>query len=278
MMAASSGAAVHSEAYSNPSETNVEAGRQQLNACLRSIVMSRSAFLLFHGFHPAADNVVSIGDLAEGASSKNTPRPDFTNSKENEGLLEDCLGISSLETEITKALGKRLHATLKNLTTIAEAKVTDESNSKKNPPRLDIAHGERENGSLVGFVEVGLTPKETALESEPEKLDQLFWKKVHQAINYLRLLSRNDAEGDDEEGRRFKFSVKDTKTVLVCVIVTTRSRKSGRIAVFACERNGDNSWRMARYCGDRKVRRRKYRKRLSSTLIPSSTWLRTGLI
>lgn len=253
----SSGAAKSSDGYSNPSETNVATGRQQLNTSLRSIVMSRSVFTLFHGFNPVKDSVFSIGDLLEVDTSSAPERPDFTASNgeedEEDKLLLHCLQKSKKEVKITKEMGKELHGVCDKkfekvkLTTIVEAVVppNEETKTKKKPPRLDIAHGEREGGSLVGFVEVGVTPEDTAKDSEPQKIDQLFWKKVDQAVKYLNLLAENGVEAEDVDGEPFNLSVDTKRTLVLCVIVTNRKRDFGRIAIFACEPKGDGTWRMA---------------------------------
>ena len=249
----SSAAAKHSEGYSNPSETNVATGRFKLNLSLRSIVMSRAAFSLFHGFNPVETNIFRIGDIVE-TPSEPTERPNFTKSRENDNILSACFKKSTQETTITKDMGIQLRKVCDNkfasvkLTTIVEAEVPAEAGKKKKPPRLDVACGERIGGCLVGFVEVGLTNRDVSTESEPEKIDQLFWKKVDQAIHYLHLLSKNGVDGSDEDGEAFELHAKDKNTLLLCVIVMNRKRTFGRIAIFACEPkrgDGDGAWRMA---------------------------------
>jgi hypothetical protein len=245
----SSSAACNSSATSVPSETCVETGQINLNAWLRSIVMSRSAFLLFHGFNPVQNNVVSMHSLlGEGSSSEPArERPNFTGNKDNDNLLFGCLRSSDSEVIITKKLCERIGALSggKLLTPIAEAKFPSEI--KNNSPRLDIAIGGTSDQKLLGFVEVGLTAKGIAEENEPEKLDHLFWKKVNQAIQYLqRLLSSKGVTGVDAENKQYTFSVDTTKTLVLCVLVINRKRTLGRVAVFACEPNENNNcWRMA---------------------------------
>jgi hypothetical protein len=104
-----------------------------------------------------------------------------------------------------------------------------------------------EDQKLVGFVEVGLTAKGIAKDSEPVKIDHLFWKKVNQAIEYLRRLWSSDGvtyvDADKNQGM---FRVGKTKTLVLCVVVVNRQRTFGRVAVFACEPNENiNCWRMA---------------------------------
>jgi hypothetical protein len=213
-------------------------------------VMSRSAFMLFHGFNPVQNNVVSMHSLlAEGSSSEPTREmPNFTVNKDNDNLLSECMKSSTSEVAITKKMCKQIGALFEGtlLTSIAEAKLP--SDNKNNSPRLDIAIGEMsEDQKLVGFVEVGLTAKGIAKENEPKKLDHLFWKKVNQAIEYLRrLLSSDGVTVVDEENKQCTFRVGKTKTLVLCVVVLNRQRMFGRVGVFACEPNENNNcWRMA---------------------------------
>ncbi|KAL3908924.1 MAG: hypothetical protein SGILL_008295 [Bacillariaceae sp.] len=252
----SSALAKNSEGYSAPSESNVATGRHKLNESLRSIVMSRTAFSLFHGFNPVPTNVYSICDNAAGSIGP-APynRPDFTNVPTGEGedynqLLLNSLNKSTNEVAITKDMGSRLRRVLdekhqnKKLTTFVEAEIPMGGNKRKSP-RLDVACGGKLSGSLSGFVEVGLTPKDTSHHSEAQQIDWLFWNKINQAIDYLHLLTKMGVKGKDENKEEFKLHVAEQKTLLLCVIVTNRARNFGRIAIFACEPKKNGHWRMA---------------------------------
>lgn len=253
----SSGDTVNSSASSVPSESRVELGRRNLNLWLRSIVMSRSTFLLFHGFNPVEDNVVSMRSLLlpdERRSSSNAARLDFTRNMDNGGFLLDCWKCLNSETQITKKVSARLNERVFSggqlATSVSEASFpVDET---QNGPRLDIAFGETSTSaevpSLVGFVEVGLTASGISTDKEPEKIDHLFWKKVCQATLYLQLL----LETEKVKGDGYVFSVGENKTLMLCVLVTNRQKTQGRIAVFACEpkmgdpeQDGSCYWRMA---------------------------------
>lgn len=51
--------------------------------------------------------------------------------------------------------------------------------------------------------------------------------------------------GKDQDGEEYRLQVDKNKTLLLCVIVMTRDRSKGRIAMFACEPKKDGEWRMA---------------------------------
>lgn len=260
----------NSEAYSVPSETNVAVGRQLLNKSLRSIVMSRTAFTLFHGFNPAQDkdgpstppyscwirDVVCTCPSTSGSASggkNNAPIPNFTvvpDDEEYDKLLLQSFSFTN-ETNITRDMVRRLRTVCdeqhgqKKLITFAEANVVIMPEKKKKCPRLDVAFGSKDGGSLDAFVEVGLTPKDTLQVEIDRKIDQLFWKKINQAVNYLALLSTKGVAGKDQDGEEYSLQVDKNKTLLLCVIVMTRDRSKGRIAMFACEPKKDEEWRMA---------------------------------
>lgn len=216
--------------------------------------MSRTAFSLFHGFNPVPTNVYSICDIATGSiGPASYNRPDFTTvptGEDYDQVLLNSLNMSTSEVPITKDMGRRLRRVLddkhqnKKLTTFVEAEIPMGGNKRKSP-RLDVACGGKLSGSLNGFVEVGLTPKDTSSHSEPEKIDWLFWSKVDQAIDHLHLLAKMGVKGKDENGEEFELHVEKQKTLLLCVIVTNRARTFGRITIFACEPKKDGHWRMA---------------------------------
>jgi len=274
----SSGLTGNSEGYSASSETNVEVGRQLLHKSLRSIVMSRTAFTLFHGFNPAsypadptavpAQNKEGpgtppyhcwIGDVfctcpstsgSPSGEKNNPPIPNFTvvpEGKEYDGLLLKSFKYEN-ETNITKEIVKLLQYQLQRLITFAEASVVHESEKKQKWARLDVALGKKDGDLLGAFVEVSLTPKGTPPSEINQKLDQLFWKKINQAVNYLALLSKKQVERKDQDRKTYRLKVDEGKTFLLCAIVMTRDREKGRIAMFACEPKKDkkdNKWRMA---------------------------------
>eukprot|EP00978_Attheya_sp_CCMP212_P014023 scaffold35520_cov30-Attheya_sp.AAC.1 len=257
----SSDQARNSAGYSDPSESDVATGRQLLNESLRSIVMSRTAFSLFHGFNPTSKSVYWIHDVGcstavtSGSSSGNdayAPIPNFTKFTVDEdysGLLLQSFKKATNEVGIKKEMASLLHDVLdkrypQKITTFVEAEAPISSNKKK-APRLDVTLGAKEGGTLNGFVEVGLTPVDTPDDYLSETVDQLFWKKVDLAINYLRLVSTEGVEGKDADGEEFKLHVYPQKTLLLCVIVMTRKKCLGRIAIFACEPKKKGEWRMA---------------------------------
>jgi len=260
---ASSAAAISTEGYSNPSESNVATGRQKLNESLRSIVMSRTAYSLFHGFNPDQDeSVYWIRDIVETERSSgdrsNNSLPNFTivpDGEDYDELLGQSFSGFTNEVDITKNMGKRLQKVIddkhkeKGEITFVEAPIPiegHEGESKKKAPRLDVACGGKIKGELNAFVEVGLTPRDTPVRAEPQKIDQLFWKKINQAIDYLELLAKFGVNGKDTDGEEYELRADKMKTLLLCVIVTNRARTFGRIAVFACEpKDSTGNWRMA---------------------------------
>ena len=170
----------NSEAYSVPSETNVTVGRQLLNKSLRSIVMSRTAFTLFHGFNPAPNSAGPtavpaqdkdgpsnppyscwIRDVActcpstsgsEGGEKNNAPVPNFTvvpDDEEYDKLLLQSFRFTN-ETNITGDMARRLRTVCdeehqqKKLITFAEASVVNVPEKKKKWPRLDVAWGSKD--------------------------------------------------------------------------------------------------------------------------------------
>lgn len=254
----SSGQASNTSGYSVPSESDVATGRHLLNKWLRSIVMSRTAFLLFHGFNPTTTR---SSTRSISTSNVNGSMPDFTvvtTKDEDHGqLLLNSFKKFTNETNITREMGRLLHEIYnkkgpnrnsKMLTAFVEASVKISPLTKK-CPRLDVTWGEKVGGSLCGFVEVGLTPAGTPASAVAEKVDQLFWKKVDQAIRYLNLVTKMKVEGKDPDGGQCSLCVdiNGNKTLLICVIAMARDRRFGRIAIFACEpkAGGAGGWRMA---------------------------------
>ena len=174
-----------------------------------------------------------------------------TNASEAEkGILSQSCRGRTKEVPITNEMGRLLRDECDNkiqgetITTFAEAELQTSTNKKKSP-RLDVSWGDKGNGKLVAFIEVELTPKDTAQDSIDEKINQLFWKKVDQSIKYLELLSKHGAVRRDEAGEEYRLGCDSKVTVLLSVIVLKRDRSAGRMAIFACESEADASWRIA---------------------------------
>ena len=68
-------------------------------------------------------------------------------------------------------------------------------------------------------------------------LDNLFWQKVSQSLDYLTHLAEQMGVVCDTKGKTV-LSVKGP--VLRCVLVTDRARNRRRIAVFVCEPKGNS--------------------------------------
>ena len=193
-----------------------------------------------------------MDDEEEDDDTRNGKKLDFhkgASEAEKDVLLQSCKG-ETMEVPIATEMGRLLreecdrkieHETIK---TFAEAELPISTNKKK-APRLDVTWGDKVGGKLVAFVEVGLIPKSTTQDSVDEKIDQLFWKKIDQAIKYLGLLSKHGATGRDEAGEEYQLECDPEITLLLSAIVLKRDCSSGRMAVFACEPKADGSWRMA---------------------------------
>lgn len=230
----SSGAASRDDSVSPPSNTDVRSGRNKLQTSLRSVVMSRICYYLFHGFNP--DCTVKRVSFCP---TDNRAMPDFTAKKEDarDAILAESAKVSKREVPITKGMASRMDAlsSLKQAAfTFAEGKI---KTGEQQPPRLDVAHATTGGKNLVGFVEVGLMKDDESKASKKSErgadfyLDRLFWEKIDQAMNYLGLLSDTRAVATNEEEMKLVVN----ETLLFTVIVMDRARKFGRIAIFACE-------------------------------------------
>ena len=131
-----SGSTCREDSSSPPRSTNVLSGRNKLQTTLRSIVMSRACYYLFHGFNPECNpKKVSF------SPSDSREVPDFTTKRKDDdrdAILAGCARSSRDETTITKRIAARIDKleALKQLAfTFAEA---GGKTGETNPPRLDI--------------------------------------------------------------------------------------------------------------------------------------------
>ena len=119
--------------------------------------------------------------------------------------------------------------------------------ASRKDPALDIAFG-RENGTsgkkpLMAFCEAGFLKNGMSQPLRLERIDKLFWEKMHQSLSYLDLLIQNNLKLNDD-----RFTYEDDP-LLLGVLVASREMDLGRLAVFICEPkkgNNENSyWRVA---------------------------------
>ena len=101
-----------------PSDTNPSTGKKVLNNWLRSIIMSREAFSLFHGFNPNNSSFFSIKE-AIVAKKPTVTGPKFMEeaTRQEKALVKDVYESFSkrkeklvAETEMTKRLAAKLEA------------------------------------------------------------------------------------------------------------------------------------------------------------------------
>ena len=214
--------------------------------------MSETTFETFIGFNSNEKRLVHVNDdfvrgiCSSIADEKGLPSLDFwKDTPVATGLLTGPAHSSTKEDDISQAMASELDKRVK-----AQASESIAGVQQSLPPvetkwsrngHLDVIKGS--SNQVLAFVEVGLVKKYTQSQSTCQKLDEMFWKKVHQADNYLQHLYRNGAQVKTEKG---ELQVPhDGGTILFAVIVFDRNKTMGRMAIFTAERKGQGDYRVA---------------------------------
>ena len=153
-----------------PSDTNPSTGKKVLNNWLRSIIMSREAFSLFHGFNPNNSSFFSIKE-AIVAKKPTVTGPKFMEeaTQEEKDLVKDVYDSFSkrkkklvAETEMTKGMAAKLEAIGSGSGDFSATPELGLENGgdPRSYSRIDIAFGKEdtdgaEGKTLTGFIEVG---------------------------------------------------------------------------------------------------------------------------
>lgn len=248
----SNGQARYARSQGVPSDTGVPEGVTELNTALRSVVTNRAIFETFLGLND------DVGKLDETSFLKKIFTEEELNSlnfwstppdqRQMNGLLSGPAKQSTEETKITKAMVDALHnffnedssieqkATAtrydSGIEVLAEARLESlEQDKQRSEPKLDITFGR--NNRLLAFAEVGLIKKAAREATMSMSIDDLFWHKMHQIMNYLKRLNKGVlSPTGDANHVRFKAS----NTFLFSVIVFEKSDQSiGRMAIFCAE-------------------------------------------
>ena len=239
----SSNQAGDSGAKGRPSDGNISGGIGQLNTKLRSIVMSETTFRCFLGFNESRKD----GDLLKTLKFKELSGLNIWKSTKYQ--LPEPQG-EVIEKDLTDQMVTKLNAEVdlqvtrqdkKNqLIVIGEGNLprAQEGESGGNNPSLDVTVGR--GNQLLGFIEVGLTKKATKSDKAKfREIDKLFWEKVDQSSNYLRLLYADGGRvWKDMKQKKAKFEIKNNGTILFAVLVFARDKSMGRMAIFTAERKG----------------------------------------
>ena len=98
-------------------------------------------------------------------------------------------------------------------------------------PRLDVSIGLK--NMLLAFAEVGVSPSSS-------KIDQKFSEKMAQAHKYLSGLYTTDGAVWKTEGRKKAVLTASGRPILFAVIVFSKDRSIGRMAIFAAEPKPDD--------------------------------------
>ena len=235
----SSSGSKRSSSATPPSDSDMKRGKDILNDHLRSIVMSRTAFTLFHLFNHCPDSVFVIADLLKDDSFTRHKSPEIHHKATYQEILRKSVRGRQRETDITDEMTRLLReASTEKFTVTSEVEL--KGGSLHQGPRIDIAWESSDSvaSKLVGLVEMGFA----CSGDDGRQLDIIFWKKVSQALDYLDLLQDEDIKACTRERKGLVWE----GPLLLCVLVANRTWTLGRLAIFVCEpKKANKGWRMA---------------------------------
>lgn len=276
----SSGGCHYGESTGCASDATVWNGRNKLNRYLRSVLMSPVTFKMFVGFNACYKEAATqsprqtellqkmLGTNEEGLDSldffKETPEGLFqsaykTAKNEAQNLMENKITakmVIKLQDHINGSERKNVVVDDDDVDVCLtsrgptndegnEIKVLDqgrleaiERRKKGNDLKLDITVVSR--GRLIAFAEVGLIKNAANMGTDYRSIDNLFWKKVDQSIDYIKLFGH----GVKSPGNCKKQSEwKATGTILFAVMVFDKENKTvNRMAIFSAEPK-DEFWK-----------------------------------
>jgi len=249
----STGEAKYARSQGCPSDTNVPGGVENLNRALRSVVTDRAFFETFVGFNKTtAVDGRETGFLNKLFTKEEIESLDFWSNPKTSGLLSVPATHSKDETKITNMMVNVLSVFFEKealdidreeeipggMKVLAEARLESlEEGKPRSVPRLDITVGS--NDRLLAFVEVGLISKATNVATMSMSIDTLFWKKVHQVMNYLERLNKGvESARKDKIDRIFKVN----GNFLFSVIVFEKADHSiARMAIFCAQPKNEDA-------------------------------------
>ena len=264
---------------SPPSNSNAGEGIKFLNDHLRSVLTNRMFFEVFVLINRNLVDVGDNSDNnKKTATTTNASEINYDflrsiipqdrmpliesnhfwkNEEQFQGLLSTPINNkdNSGETDITKQMVRDLKCRLDDVemscyvtehikttspTTDETVVVWDEGNLKgvasegvkgSRSPRLDVSIGLK--NTLLAFVEVGVEPS-------CDKIDELFSKKTAQSHKYLKGLYSSTGAVWKTEGRNKAVLTASGRPILFAVIVFSKDRSIGRMAIFAAEPKPDD--------------------------------------
>lgn len=176
---------------------------------------------------------------------------DFIQVRQDDGaLLKMITKTFTKEREFSSTIVSYFNASSNSeVSAIGEMRLPH--NDELNDSYVDVAFKSKSDQKLVGILEVGLVEfAEATRVSEKFNLDQKFWEKVDQIMNYLvrcPQVEGTPTKGDHPQSRgccKFDDEVLIAVLVLVVSKKPTKRIEGGRLAVFVCQPKPDESFRV----------------------------------